>query len=144
MLVWGCKNNGQKSDTTNAPSAIVEIEKPAMRAIITDAEMATRKFNIDFTVTQWEVSADTLIVGVQYSGGCKAHDWRIFFSGAIMKSLPPQAMLQLAHINDDDDPCRSLLKETLKFDLATIRQGKEGKMVVKWGADSSKAATYAY
>jgi len=144
MLVIGCRNNGQRSDSTTAPAPVAKIETPAMRAIITDAEMATRKFNIDFTVTRWEVSADTLIVGVQYSGGCKTHDWRIYFSGAIMKSLPAQAMLQLAHINDDDDPCRTLIKDTLKFDLTSIRQGKDGKLVVKWGADSSKAATYAY
>ena len=164
----GCKNNEQSADAAPQPQKTAaapepqktdaapqpqkneavpqsqKMEKSKMRSIITDAQMASRKFNVDFTITQWAVSGDTLLIGVQYSGGCKTHDWRVYFSGAMMKSMPPQALLHVAHINDDEDPCRSLIRETLRFDLKSMRQGQTGKVVVKWSGDSAQAATYDY
>lgn len=141
LLALGCKSN---DSTTKAAGMNQKIEPPKWRTILVDSEAANRKMPTDFTVSQWEVSGDTLLVDVQYSGGCKSHDWKMYFSGAMMKSLPPQALLQLEHINLESDPCRSVVREKLKFNLSSLRQGAKGKVVVKWAGDTAKAATYAF
>jgi len=142
FLMFGCKNNGPK--TATAEKEPVK-EKPAMREIITDQEVRISEKDIDFTVTEWSISGDTLIVGVQHGGGCREHDWKMYFNGAIMKSLPPQAVFQLQHlVKDGPDPCRSIVKETLKFNLTSLRSVANGKLVVKWSGDAERSAMYVF
>lgn len=139
-MLFGCKNSGQKTTTASSSP-----ERLAMRAIITDAEIDISKKDIDFRVLQWAVSGDTLIVEVSYGGGCREHEWNMYFNGAVLKSLPPQAVLQLQHVvKDGPDPCRGMPSETLKFNLATLRPMANGKLVVKWAGDAERSATYVY
>jgi hypothetical protein len=142
FLLFGCKNNApQTAKTEKEPSK----SALAMRAIITDPEVRISEKDIDFTVTEWNISGDTLLVGVQYGGGCKEHDWKMYFNGAIMKSLPPQAVLQLQHlVKDGPDPCRSIVRETLKFNLTSLKSVANGKLVVKWSGDAERSAIYAF
>jgi len=142
FLLFGCKNNApQTAKTEKEPSK----SALAMRAIITDPEVRISEKDIDFTVTEWNISGDTLLVGVQYGGGCKEHDWKMYFNGAIMKSLPPQAVLQLQHlVKDGPDPCRSIVRETLKFNLTSLKSVANGKLVVKWSGDAERSAIYSF
>lgn len=142
IMLFGCKNNApQVAKTEKEPSKPLS----AMRAIITDPEVRIGEKDIDFTVTEWSVSGDTLIVGVQHGGGCREHDWKMYFNGAIMKSLPPQAVLQLQHlVKDGPDPCRSIIRETLKFNLTSLKSVANGKLVVKWSGDGERSAIYVY
>lgn len=116
-----------------------------MRAIITAPEIRISEKDIDFRMQRWEVAGDTLIVQVSYGGGCREHEWNMYFNGAVLKSLPPQAILQLQHVvKDGPDPCRGMPSETLKFNLAALRPMANGKLVVKWAGDAERSATYVY
>lgn len=140
ILICGCKNSGQQTATVEATA---QTKTPSMRTIATDPEARTTKEGLDFTVMRWDISGDTLIVNVRYSGGCRDHGWDMYFNGAIMKSLPPQALLHLKHtVKDGPDPCRGMPTETLRFDLSTLKPVAMGKLVVKWAGDSERSAMY--
>lgn len=142
LILGGCKNSGQNTDTTTKGTPKTTT---AMLPITLDAEMRVSEKDVDYTMNRWEVSGDTLLVDVQYGGGCREHDWKMYFSGAIMKSLPPQTALHLKHeVKDGPDLCRSILRETLKFDLRSLQSVASGKLVVKWSGDSERSAIYTF
>ncbi|MCF8257501.1 MAG: hypothetical protein K9J06_08115 [Flavobacteriales bacterium] len=142
FVLFGCKNSGSQTATAEKEPAA---KKPVMREIITDSSVRISEKDIDFTVTRWDVTGDTLTVGVQHGGGCREHDWQMYFNGAVLKSLPPQAVLQLQHkVKDGPDPCRSIVRETLKFNLSSLRPMTSGKLTVKWAGDAERSATYAF
>ena len=69
-------------------------------------------------LTGWKVfiEGDCIVLDVLYSGGCQEHGFDLYFSGAVAKSMPPQASLYLFHDNKGDG-CRSILKKTLRYSL---------------------------
>ena len=141
----GCKNNGQQTEPMAKETKQPKQTKQVLRSIITDASLQHSEKDVDFTVTSWDISGDTLIVGVQHGGGCREHDWKMYSNGAVLKSLPPQAILHLKHeVKDGPDPCRAIIRETLKFNLATLKPLAAGKLVVKWSSDDKRSATYAF
>jgi hypothetical protein len=141
-MILGCKSK-EKSAAT-AVAGTVE-EKTSVRPIITDPEVHISTKEIDFTVTRWEISGHRLTVDVRYGGGCRDHGWDMFFSGGIMKSLPPQALLHLRHtVADGPDPCRGMPTETLEFDLSSLKGVASGELVVKWGGDPQRSAVYRF
>lgn len=62
----------------------------------------------------WE---DVLNVSVQYSGGCKKHDFQLVWDGTEMESFPPQIQLFLIH-NNNEDTCKAIVREELQFVLS--------------------------
>lgn len=142
IVTVGCRNSGESTAKAQKEHP-KKVEAP--RPIIKDPSVTISEKDVDFTVTDWAISGDTLLVGVQYGGGCREHDWRMFFNGAFLKSLPPQAILQLQHlVKDGPDPCRSVVRQSLRFDLTSIRAQTSGKLVVKWSGNAERSATYEY
>jgi len=76
--------------------------------------------NDPFTLLSTDVSGDTLIVEVQYSGGCVEHDFKLVCYGSWMESLPVQVGILLSH-NAHDDNCDAVITKTLRFDLTPLR-----------------------
>lgn len=66
------------------------------------------------------VEGTILNIGIEYSGGCKEHAFELYTDGVIMKSLPPKQRFFLKH-DSDNDMCKSLVRDTLVFDLNGIR-----------------------
>lgn len=119
------------------------LAEPTVKPIIVDTNRKPSR-ELDFSVLKWSVKRDTLIAIVRYSGGCKEHNFNAYFSGAWLKSLPAQAVVELEHINLENDPCRSLIKDTLKFDLTSIQYTRAKEIRVKWLGNSEMIATYRY
>lgn len=96
-----------------------------------------------FTIQDMSVVGDSLFIGVQYSGGCKTHEFKMISNGNMLKSLPPQLPLYLEH-NGNGDNCRALKSEKLAFDLKPLRaqQGKKIKVFVN--DDKSKMIEYTW
>ncbi|UCH62213.1 MAG: hypothetical protein JSU77_10445 [Fidelibacterota bacterium] len=97
-------------------------------------------FDIDSTA----VVTDTLLVYVNYGGGCKEHDFFLFGSTCWGESDPPSMLAVIIH-DGHWDMCKALIHETLRFDLSPIRdwQGDSGtvKIIVK---DAPDAVRYHY
>ena len=65
------------------------------------------------------LKGDKLILDIRYGGGCKQHIFQLNWNGDVLKSNPPQIILDLSH-NAHEDPCKALLSERLQYDLSTI------------------------
>ncbi len=70
------------------------------------------------TIKQVRISLNTLLVDVEYGGGCKYHAIELYTDKMLMKSNPAQMNLWLSHDGNGDN-CEALISETMKFDLAS-------------------------
>ena len=85
--------------------------------------------NSPFTFLEIVIEGDTLIATVQYSGGCGIHEFEIEKVGFLMKSLPPKQPIKITH-RSDNDPCRALIREELKFNVSDFRGTPNGTTVL--------------
>lgn len=95
------------------------------------------------TINAVKVVGDSLYVDVQYSGGCKTHEFKMITNGNFLKSLPPQLPLFLEH-NANKDNCRALKMETLKYDLKPLRSTQSKKIKVFVNDDKEKMVEYSW
>ena len=144
LLFTACKST-EKAPTKIAASTEKEPAKNEVdvKEVIVEAKRQTTE-KPDFSVLEWDINRDTLTAVVRYSGGCKQHNFNAYFSGAWLKSLPAQAIIDLEHINLENDPCRSLIKDTLKFDITALQYPGSKDIIVKCSGNSEMAAKYKY
>jgi len=88
------------------------------KIIITNSINANLE-NDNLKVLEQYVSGDYLILKVMYSGGCKKHEIKVYTTGAIIKTNPPQAELFISH-NSNNDGCEALITE-LKINLIELK-----------------------
>jgi hypothetical protein len=67
------------------------------------------------------ISSDVLTLFVQYGGGCKPHDFRLFGSRRFLESYPVQADVFLSH-NANGDACKALISDSLRFSLQRLKE----------------------
>jgi hypothetical protein len=61
---------------------------------------------------------------VEYSGGCKQHEFKILGSKAILKSFPAQRPIMITH-NANSDECRQIVREEILVDISDFAYTKE-------------------
>ena len=142
IVLFSCKNT-EKATSSSTTKSQKEVLANSVKDILIDANRKPAG-DLDFSVLKWSVTRDTLIAIVRYSGGCKPHEFNAYFSGAWLKSLPAQAVIELEHINLENDPCRELVKDTLKFNLAPVQYPGANEIKVKWAGNAEMMATYRY
>ncbi len=82
-----------------------------------------------FDVDSVSVSSDTLMITVNYGGGCKEHDLFVVGTTAWEDSVPP--LMDVVVIHDGHlDYCKALVTETLRIGLAPIREQRGGGAVL--------------
>jgi hypothetical protein len=74
-------------------------------------------FGIDSAI----VAGDTLLVYVNYGGGCRKHDFYLFGTTGLEYSIMPMVQAVLIH-DGHADFCEAFLHRTLRFDLLPVRQ----------------------
>jgi hypothetical protein len=67
---------------------------------------------------------DSLIVEVEYGGGCKEHIFRLVSNGMMKKSMPPQCTIYLEHENNED-MCRALLRQKVSYYIGNLAKSDE-------------------
>lgn len=72
-----------------------------------------------FEILAARLESDQLVVDVLYGGGCRRHDFRVLWSGALRESSPPQADFLLTH-DGHADPCKALRRETIRVDMLDL------------------------
>jgi hypothetical protein len=65
-----------------------------------------------------------LHITVEYSGGCKPHEFQVLGSKAILKSLPAQRPIMITH-NANGDDCRAIIREEILVDISDFAYTKE-------------------
>lgn len=146
ILLINCKN---KKDATTEAMPDKEEATDVSENIESDVKKVTVErsyhfretddYNLD---TMWMVK-DTLFLKVQYSGGCEDHEFELMSNGAYAKSMPPQMTLHLEH-DANNDMCRAMITEELKFDLTPVRNPSSEKLIVRVNGLSIDPVTYTY
>lgn len=111
---------------------VTETNDKDVKEVIVDDSYSQPEDMASVDISKVEINGDILSITVSYSGGCEEHDFKLYFNGMYMKSLPPKITLMLYHDNKGDS-CRSIVEKTLKFDIKGVREkGKTtGEIMVK-------------
>ena len=108
----------------------VRIKQPSLMIGEPDREFVLLKGKIvkNFTKEQnnhiniqggyYDKENEQLVVDVQYSGGCFAHNFALEWDGKTYKSYPPQYIFNLVDLSDYD-PCKGIINTQLRFDINT-------------------------
>ena len=72
----------------------------------------------EFIIQNAFISNDSLMILVQYGGGCGITDFDLLTNGLFMESDPVQLDILLSFI--DDDPCEAAIQRMLCFDLSNL------------------------
>lgn len=141
----GCKNTKSTVEEPAAeprPSATMTERTNSTARPIRTMELAEFDAGDPFIIQGVDVKGDIISLVVTYSGGCKDHGFVLFADPRIMKSMPPQQNILLKH-DANEDHCRALVTDTLRFDLSPIRIGNEGSIVLRMHNNDDRI-TYTY
>ena len=140
-----CKNgketaqtSGAKSDagSANVPAAVVIPEVTVQSGFVKPKE------NGRFNFQKISLSDSLLTMVVNYSGGCKEHQFDLISSGFYAKSYPPQLSLFLQH-TDSADACRALIIDTLRFDVSNIKYPGVQEVILRFN-NTKETLRYQY
>ena len=71
------------------------------------------------TITEARVEGVTLLLSLQFGGGCAPQRFALVAGGEIAESNPPYTILRLAH-DGNRDPCDALLTREVAVDLLPL------------------------
>ena len=118
LSLAGCSGDSPSSDSTKHIFNPIGVEG-VPDVIITD----TRPDELpgcELRVLGARVSQDSLILVVQYGGGCFEHEFSCYMTpAAFMESFPAQANLYVMD-NTGNDPCDGIVTVDAVFDLSTV------------------------
>lgn len=125
MVLVQCKSK-KETATTSAPAAKNEIAKgDPQKTLDIDNSYVWPGSTDPFRILSAQVSSeDSLIVEVEYGGGCKDHVFRLVTNGMMKKSMPPQCTLYLEH-ESNDDMCRAMLRQKVAFFIGSLAKNNE-------------------
>ncbi len=137
-----CKNNGGGTASGKSKEKKEEKSTVSSKDIIVGAKRKPVK--PDFQVLNMTIEKNLLQVVFQYSGGCEEHDFNAHFNGGWLKTLPAQAVLDFEHLNPNNDACRSMVKDTVFFNLDAVKYPGGNEVVIKCTADKKLSVIYRY
>lgn len=85
--------------------------------IISESQYNLAETN-EFIVNDFYIEGDSLLIELQYGGGCGPVSAELFTDGLFMESNPVQLNVILTFT--DDDPCEMLVKKKFCFDLSNL------------------------
>ncbi len=134
----------KKSVTQSQETNLEEKNKqPKLQSIdINEAYQWPEKTD-QFDILSTRINGDSLLVQVQYGGGCEKHEFTMHTNLMWMKSLPPQLNLWLEH-KSNNDMCRALITETIAFDLSAVQNKSTKTSVLILNGDREKSLRYNY
>jgi hypothetical protein len=89
------------------------------------------------TIKAVSLTANILKIEIEYTGGCKTHQFNLVGSQMISKSLPPIRAINLIHASDNEE-CKQLINDTLYFDLKDLAYKQEAGSVIKLNLEGWK------
>ena len=92
-------------------------KRPTQNIIITTGSIPKGD---SFSLSNNRIVGKQLEIDVSYSGGCRQHDFNLYWNGAYQESFPPQVRMKLVH-DAKKDTCERLITETLVFHIQSLQ-----------------------
>lgn len=109
-----CKSNKNASDL-NQQKGI---------PVIIDSSFSVDNKNMRMNILNMQLNKDVLTMEINYSGGCKEHQFNLYTNGAAENNK-----LQLFLVDmQNEDFCKMLLTDTLKFNLSNLKTISKNKL----------------
>ncbi|MBK9593088.1 MAG: hypothetical protein IPO32_16855 [Crocinitomicaceae bacterium] len=115
LVMMSCKVAREKRSETKGSETKDSVDPRAELVANFDAY----RNSASCTILKVIIDGNTMILDVEYSGGCEEHTFKLLGSEMIQKSLPPKRGIMLWHDNKGDS-CRSIVNEQLKFDISVL------------------------
>jgi len=142
-----CKKNKKatesKSEGIAAAEAVSVDSKLIVNQLVIDPNFVQQDATDPFNIDSVYILRDSLIVEVNYGGGCENHEFSLKSNGAYLKSKPVQLNLALEH-KANNDMCRALLYKRLAFDIKKTQGGGGNEVKLIVNNDRSKLVSYSY
>jgi len=106
------------NDTPFIPGDNEPINKAGCDDIIISESRYTKAESDEFIFNGMDIKSDSLILTVQYGGGCGPTSFELITDGLFMESDPVQLNIFLSFT--DEDPCEMLVTRDLCFDLTNL------------------------
>jgi hypothetical protein len=127
--------DGDLSDSTFIPGNNEPNDKIKCESILISESSFNHTESDEYVVKNSRISNDSLMIEVQYGGGCGPATFELITDGLFMESSPVKLNVILAF--DDEDPCEMVVTKNLCFDLSNLAtyyndsyQTTEGKIVL--------------
>jgi hypothetical protein len=89
----------------------------------------TPSYNDPVAAMEGMPEGDCIQLKLSYSGGCKEHDFDLYWDGSWEKTKPPVAHLHLSH-NANGDACEAIKSAKLGYNLKPLRDPNGGQVIV--------------
>lgn len=137
IFIAGCKSKEPTKSTKHTPDEINSAKsssvginhKETAKDVIIERGFSAENKNNRMNILSATLNKDILKLIINYSGGCKEHDFNLYSTGLYAKSLPPQIQLHLID-SQDQDACRQLITDTLNFKLTNIKIPNTYKIII--------------
>lgn len=127
----------EKKEIAEAPKNLT------VNPLVVDRNYTPAEKNDPFNILESKIEGDSLIMTVQYGGGCENHAFSLFSNNMYMKSLPMQLNLALEH-QGNNDMCRALLTHRIAFDIKACRPPSGNQLRISINGDREKMLDYKF
>ncbi len=114
IFIFACKSNKYSSNSNNQKGI----------PVIIDSSFSVDNKNMRMNILNIQLNKDVLTLEINYSGGCKEHNFNLYSNGKIENNT-----LQLFLVDmQNEDFCKMLLTDTLYFNLSNLKTISKNKL----------------
>lgn len=128
LLIVSCKNQQTAQTSPKEPNTVPTdtLSSDYFQVKVLQDETANLNDETDrFQLVKMEEKNGWLLLEVNYSGGCRDHEFTLIHQGAYKESMPPQLDVLLAH-NSNEDRCRAFITQKLAIPLKELKYSENG------------------
>jgi hypothetical protein len=114
IFIISCKNNKE----------VVKNSNQKIPAVIIDTSFSLDNKNMRMNILNMQLNKDILTLEINYSGGCKEHQFKLYTNGEVENSNLQLFLVDL----QNEDFCKMLITDTLKFNLSNLKSVSKNKL----------------
>ncbi len=92
--------------------------------VIIDSYFSVDNKNMRMNILNIQLNKDVLTMEINYSGGCQEHNFNLYSNGKIENNTMQLFLVDM----QNEDFCKMLLTDTLKFNLSNLKTISKNKL----------------
>ncbi len=150
LSIFSCKPKQTASSTTSNTTKTVEkavpkdieltVDEPRDSTTLLDVNISEMhnmtETGDSYSILSAKIIGNQLWLSLSYGGGCKEHQFEMFFNNAYLEEVNESAKvtsainLTLKH-NGNNDMCRSIVRQNVRFNLEEIQERGSNEIEIK-------------